>query len=375
MEKQAINVCKLLIIGKSGVGKSSFCNYIFGKDTMRVGEGKPVTNWEDHLESVDIEHGDLTVRIYDTVGIEADNFEKWEKNIESFIEENKPDKPNCMSISKRSKSFPSDWLQGIFLLINAASGRVEPVEKKLIASISERHKIPLQIILTNCDIADELKINGIKNELKGYSISEVCSVSKRYRTGSTEPFGKEEVMEKFLFNSYSYSGKYFTLNIICNILDYMDKLSSEIINEIKSSKVNVFNMEILDSIMEGLEEKFDYLEDEATKDLDDFSDYLDAFDNYSIENPVDELMDKLESTFDNIDENKIKVVRKLENTVNNLEEGNVLEKLGALFTVADFAIRLEKHLIDAIKELFSLASSAVYELKREIELEINGTSN
>ncbi|EGQ9289513.1 GTP-binding protein, partial [Vibrio parahaemolyticus] len=32
----------LIVIGKTGVGKSSFCNYIFGEELFERGDGAPV---------------------------------------------------------------------------------------------------------------------------------------------------------------------------------------------------------------------------------------------------------------------------------------------------------------------------------------------
>ena len=40
MDKQETNV---LLIGQSGVGKSSLLNYLFGKKIQETGVGKPVT--------------------------------------------------------------------------------------------------------------------------------------------------------------------------------------------------------------------------------------------------------------------------------------------------------------------------------------------
>ena len=37
------NVVRILLLGKTGVGKSSFINYFLGKDVAAAGAGKPCT--------------------------------------------------------------------------------------------------------------------------------------------------------------------------------------------------------------------------------------------------------------------------------------------------------------------------------------------
>lgn len=37
------NVVRILLLGKTGVGKSSFINYFLGKDVAAAGAGRPCT--------------------------------------------------------------------------------------------------------------------------------------------------------------------------------------------------------------------------------------------------------------------------------------------------------------------------------------------
>ena len=44
--------CNILIMGKSGSGKSSFCNYLFdAPELFATGKGKPITSWEENFQS------------------------------------------------------------------------------------------------------------------------------------------------------------------------------------------------------------------------------------------------------------------------------------------------------------------------------------
>ena len=85
LNKESTNV---LIIGKSGVGKSSLVNYLFGKELQAVGVGAPVTKMEikEFVYKYD-EHFEM--HIYDTWGLEpsAKKAEQWKKTIFDEIAE------------------------------------------------------------------------------------------------------------------------------------------------------------------------------------------------------------------------------------------------------------------------------------------------
>lgn len=64
-ENKDLQKVNLLVVGKSGTGKSTLINTVFGEEIVQTGVGKPVT---DQISL--IEKDDFPVRIYDTVGFE-----------------------------------------------------------------------------------------------------------------------------------------------------------------------------------------------------------------------------------------------------------------------------------------------------------------
>ncbi len=58
----------ILIAGKSGVGKSSLLNYIFGEEVAETGAGKPVTAEGLHEYSFELKDNDRISFRYATAG-------------------------------------------------------------------------------------------------------------------------------------------------------------------------------------------------------------------------------------------------------------------------------------------------------------------
>ena len=69
----------VLILGKTGVGKSALLNYLFGDEISSVGSGKPVTG-EGIFTYEPFDYNGINITINDSWGIEPDKAGKW-KNI------------------------------------------------------------------------------------------------------------------------------------------------------------------------------------------------------------------------------------------------------------------------------------------------------
>ena len=65
----------VLIMGKTGVGKSSFINYLYPNAKREIGAGRQVTSKGIHQSTLELDNG-LTVNLYDTWGLEADKAEE-----------------------------------------------------------------------------------------------------------------------------------------------------------------------------------------------------------------------------------------------------------------------------------------------------------
>ena len=189
MEKETV---RILLLGKTGVGKSSFINYLLNHEIAKTGVGKPVTQ---NLEEYTTEIEGINLVVTDSKGLEVKDF----KNIVEKILENVKEKNGSENIS--------DWYHTIFYCISASNSRIEDEEISFIKKLKKESSITTNIILTNCDNVekDREKLTDMKKILlerleEEIAIYEVCSREGKKRNGDEyKKTGKEEI-EKGLFD-------------------------------------------------------------------------------------------------------------------------------------------------------------------------------
>lgn len=198
-----IESTNVLIIGKSGVGKSSLVNYLFGEDLQKVGVGAPVTEktiqeftyrYDEHFE----------MHIYDTWGLEpsAQKADQWKELIFEAIE------------NHDQKSI-REWFNTIIFCLNVKSSRIEDFELDIMEELL-REKNHLTIVLTHCRSKDDpdgiVLRDRVKEILQKREIDPpddrnfvfVSNVRKKLLGGaSVEKFGKEEVFVSIIRNVWA----------------------------------------------------------------------------------------------------------------------------------------------------------------------------
>lgn len=365
MTDQGINI---VVLGKTGVGKSSFCNYIFGENLFLTGGGKPVTGWDDNFSHYSIEYSTFTLNVYDSVGIEINNLDKWNKKLDQFIYEK--------NISRNST--PMEWIHGIFYLINAASARIEDQEISIIKDLFKKD-IPVSIILTNSDAAGEDKILGIerairKDIVEDIDIHQVCSVSIKKRVGSSKQYGKEEVLDHFIHGLDEKLRK----GLVLYFLDKMEQSLYEskrlLVLKIEDSDLGFFNL-IKSAINDGdfddlidLDEDFlDEMMEEYTSDLDQLNDFLFELGfnkDKSTADYLNEIVEKLDSL---LEVSGSSIEEKLGSVSEYLDSGSVWDNIKGGVKVLGALTRIKSFLINLIEELLLPAESYVLMKKMEVK--------
>lgn len=151
---KSLNTLNVVIVGKTGVGKSTLINSVFRENLAETGIGRPVTK---HMRK--ISKKGMPINIFDTKGFELG------KNAQDEVKE---ELNKIIEEGVKSKDV-NKTIHCIWYCINAASNRIEPEEIAWIKRLTEENKIyqvPIIIVLTQSfskKHASELK-RVIENE-------------------------------------------------------------------------------------------------------------------------------------------------------------------------------------------------------------------
>ena len=186
-DKKIVNI---IVAGKTGVGKSSLINYIFGKKVAKVGVGSPVTQ---EIEVYNLEKDNIN--LYDTKGIEAEDYEQILTNIQDFLNE------------KQQSKDENEHIHIAWLCISERSDRVEAADVKLL-NILETCGIPTIVVFTKCDTLKESAfMNKVINEKileKARTFIRVRSVEELIEIDDETMILKPKGAEELLHETYKY---------------------------------------------------------------------------------------------------------------------------------------------------------------------------
>ena len=232
----------ILVIGKTGVGKSSFVNYFLGQDVAKTGTGKPVTERGFHEFSFAMEG--FPVILYDSWGLEADKYQEWTEKFSVELKQRGVDKP------------ATKWFHSVFYCIAAGGHRVEDADIEIIRLL-QQEKYPVSVVLTKCDMIDADQEEKMKSSLKA-ALGNINAISMssggKNRSGPIEPFGIEAIRQQAKDDFFSS----IAMRIPDHLRAYLRKELAEwkdlVDREIQ--QVGYFDMREIQKKVEGINKKY-----------------------------------------------------------------------------------------------------------------------
>jgi uncharacterized protein (DUF697 family)/predicted GTPase len=177
--KAWIGTANILVAGKTGVGKSTLINGVFGKKLAATGTGEPITK---HLEKYSIEGSGIS--IYDSKGLELADFIVILNELKEKIAEfnNNPD--------------AGEHILLCWLCIDQNSARIEAAEQEFLKELAEQ--MPVIVVITKSYAENPEFIADAERLLqKSSAIIEVNSESHVIRGGhKIDVFGLDDLVKR-----------------------------------------------------------------------------------------------------------------------------------------------------------------------------------
>lgn len=136
----------IMIVGGTGVGKSSLVNTVFGERFAKVGSGKPVTKGIDKYESES-----TPLVIYDTEGYEI--------SADGKISNSNFNDRVLQKLREMQKRSLKDQIHVIWYCISVANHRITDYDIKNIRELKNIVNEKISVVLTQCDL-DSLDENN-----------------------------------------------------------------------------------------------------------------------------------------------------------------------------------------------------------------------
>lgn len=153
----------LMILGKTGVGKSTLINNVFSEPLADIGVGKPVTS-----DIRKYEKDDFPLSIYDTPGLELSG--------ENAVDHLLSDIKKTVNDGFRTRD-PSQAIHCIWYCVSTPSHRFEDAEKNFITRLAaETENMPIIVVLTQSYSKTDAKELKAEIEKENLPITQVVPI-------------------------------------------------------------------------------------------------------------------------------------------------------------------------------------------------------
>lgn len=169
----------IVIAGKTGVGKSTLVNAVFGENLAKTGKGQPVSQTTKEYKSDNMRG----LTLFDTKGFELGKYREILSDLKNFI-------------SSRKTVNPNDHIHVCWYCINDFGNRYEKEEINFIQELQS--EIPVIVVFTQAISNDEFYKKCCQDH---YSVihNSVRVLAERYVMGNglaMEPYGTVDLVKK-----------------------------------------------------------------------------------------------------------------------------------------------------------------------------------